>query len=227
MKTILCKTNKSILSIFLALVVTLGLFTAMPDKAIKANAYFSTTYSCGCDGGTTYVSQSDAVSYSGFYSWINVTKVVNGYFRVEVKPDTTVRTINTTRTAYINFKNSKGSTVYTLNVKQVEPYIYTSSTYNTVSKNTTSWASMPLSYNCKYTIEYPSDLIVKTSYGSTVYSGLTYGSNNNYGIASTDYLRIYPRYANTSNYNKYYTIRIKKAGSYTTTQTITVVHTYY
>lgn len=227
MKHTLTKTYKTFLSIFFSLVVFVGLLTAMPDKAMEAKAYLSTTYYCDCDGGYQYVSQSGAVSYSNSYSWISVTKYFDGFFKVDVKPDTNVKSYSTTRTGTVYFKNKSGSIIYSLTVRQTEPYINTYSTYLTVSKDTTSWANLSISYNCKYTIEYPFDLIVKTSYGSTVYSGSTYGSNNAYGISYTDSLRVYPRYANTGSYNKYYTIKLKKAGSNTVVKTINVTHTYY
>ncbi len=226
MKNILTKTNKAILSIFFALIVMVGVFTVMPDKSLKAKAYTSNTYTCTCEGGTYYVSQNDITSYSGYYSWITVTKITNGYYRVTVKPDTNVRIINTSRTGYIYFKNSKSSTVYRLTVKQYEPYIDTSSSYLYLSKSAKSYKSLTVYSSCAYTIEYPSNLIVKTSSGALVRSGSTLGKNITNGIRNYDYLRVYPAKDNTGKTTLYYTIKLKKAGSYSVARSVYVRHQY-
>lgn len=227
MKHSITKSYKLFISLLCAFIVMLGMLALLPQNTMKAKAYYSRSSTYNCEGGYEYVSASSATTYSNYYSWITVTKVTNGYFKVTVKPDTNVRTINTYRSGSVSFKNSKGSTVFTLNIKQYQPYIYSSKYSLSISKNTTSYASLPISYNCKYTIEYPYNLIVKNSYGSTVTSGSTLGSNNSLGLSSTDYLKVYPRYANTSKYNKSYTIKIKKAGTTTVVKTINVTHTYY
>ncbi|WP_028518187.1 hypothetical protein [Ruminococcus flavefaciens] len=227
MKNILTKTNKTILSIFFALIVMVGIFTVMPDRALKAKAYSSSTYTCSCEGGTYYVSQYDATSYSGYYSWITVSKVVNGYYKVTVKPDTTVKTYNTFRTGYIYFKNSKGNIVHSLYVKQYQPYIGTNSTYLYLSKAATSYANFTVYSTCAYTIEYPSNLIVKTLSGALVRSGSTLGNNSTNGLQKYDYLKVYPAKANNGKTNLNYTIKLKKAGSYIVAKTINVTHRYY
>jgi len=228
MKNILTKTNKTILSIFFALIVMVGVFTVMPNRSLKAKAYTYYSYTCTCEGGTYYVSQNDITSYSNYYtSWITVSKISNGYYKVIVKPDTYVRIINTNRTGIIYFKNSKGITVYSLNVKQYQPYISSSSSYLSISKAATSYAYFTIYSTCAYTIEYPSNLTVKTSTGKLISSGSTLSKNSTNGLTNYDYLRVYPTKANTGKYNLSYSIKLKKAGSYSVAKTINVTHTYY
>ncbi len=227
MKIILTKTNKAILSIFFALIVMVGLFTVMPDKSLKAKAYTSNTYTCTCEGGTYYVSQNDATRYTCFYSWITVTKISNGYYKVTVKPSTIVSITNTYRTGVVNFENSKGSTVYHLNVKQYEPYIDTNTTLIYLTKSANSYKNFTVYSSCAYTIEYPSNLIVKTSSGALVRSGSTLGKNITSSLRTNDYLRVYPAKDNNGSFNLWYTIKLKKAGSYSTARTISVRHQTY
>ena len=114
-----------------------------------------------------------------------------------------------------------------MTVRQYEPYIDTNTTTLYLPKSAKSYKDLTVYSSCAYTIEYPSNLIVKTSRGAVVPSGSTLGKNNTSIVRNYDYLRVYPAKDNTGRTTLYYTIKLKKAGSYSVAKTINVRHQYY